>query len=687
MMTPGVPALFSSFEFPIQPVSLPLGAFAPGTRDYVQQDRLAMAIKNADAAKTELAAVQKQVANAPKVISLPKVESKPKPKPAPVKAFKVSDDFSKSNPEVWEVIGKGWQYKDGALHQTQSTQESQIVRLKQPLPRDFELLCKYTYIGGATYKSVTFRFDQTDDGNYANYVYTSAHAPGPKVQAAYTRNGKNTYPAEGRVAKPIKVGETYELKVAVRDLLVNVWLNGKFVLAYQLPDRQVGGRFCFSGFDAQVAFDSITIQNLAEDMKLTDAKNAAPTKPVPPATSLEIAQAKVIAMEAQVTSLRAIFAAETAKYQGTIKEEALKTLTIQAATAEANALKTLAEFEQLRDAQDAAKRKAAEGKLNQANQKLAAIKKGNASYTPIHASKKALETPAHKEGQYAAVYPKTSTGRRLALAKWMVSRENPLTARVAVNHVWMRHFGEPLVESVFDFGLRSERPIQAELLDFLAVELMESGWSFKHLHRLIVTSDAYQLTSSAVNADPDTLAADPQNLRYWRMNTRRMESQIVRDSLLKLSGTLDPKLGGPSLDVNSGSRRSLYFKHSRDQQDKFLTMFDDADLLQCYRRSESIVPQQALALSNSKLAIQLSEKIASRLAGSLKEPVRESFTKAAFELLLGRVPDQEELTACLAFCTNLKKVIPDANPDAAEAKIRARLVHALLNHNDFITIR
>ena len=116
-------------------------------------------------------------------------------------------------------------------------------------------------------------------------------------------------------------------------------------------------------------------------------------------------------------------------------------------------MKAEAELEQL--AGDAAKRNAAEAKLKQANQKLESIKKGDVKYTSLRAAKKALETPAHKETDYPVVYPETSTGRRLALAKWIVSRENPLTARVAVNHVWMRHFGEPLVESVFDFGLRA----------------------------------------------------------------------------------------------------------------------------------------------------------------------------------------------------------------------------------------
>ncbi|MEZ5303249.1 MAG: DUF1553 domain-containing protein, partial [Verrucomicrobiales bacterium] len=251
----------------------------------------------------------------------------------------------------------------------------------------------------------------------------------------------------------------------------------------------------------------------------------------------------------------------------------------------------------------------------------------------------------------------------------------------AVNHVWLRHFGEPLVESVSDFGRRAPRPEHLDLLDYLAAEFMESGWSFRHLHRLMVTSKLYRLTSSNAGADPETLRADPANHFYWRMNPRRMESQAVRDSLLFLGGDLDLRLGGPSTDPKDGGRRrSLYFLHSRDQQDKFLGMFDDADHLQCYRRSESIVPQQALALANSKLALEIADKIAARLDAA---STGDAFIAAAFEAILCRPPDPEEAAACAEFCAQIA-ALPEGG---GEASARARLVHALINHNDFVTVR
>ncbi len=247
----------------------------------------------------------------------------------------------------------------------------------------------------------------------------------------------------------------------------------------------------------------------------------------------------------------------------------------------------------------------------------------------------------------------------------------------------MRHFGQPLVASVFDFGRRAPRPEHPELLDYLAVEFMESGWSFRRLHRLMVTSKAYRLTSSNAGAEAAAREGDAENRYYWRMNPRRMEAEVVRDSLLHLAGVLDPRLGGPSIDPKDGGvRRSLYFKHSRDQKDKFLSMFDHADHLRCYRRSESIVPQQALALSNSRLALEMAGRVAERFRNDPADLDR--FIATTFEAIVGRKPDGEEAGACREFCEDLRAAGKGADP---EARVRTRLVHALLNHNDFVTIR
>src|SRR5262249_3240544 len=125
-------------------------------------------------------------------------------------------------------------------------------------------------------------------------------------------------------------------------------------------------------------------------------------------------------------------------------------------------------------------------------------------------------------------YSTTSTGRRLAFAKWVANRDNPLTARVAVNHIWLRHFGQAIVPSVFDFGRNGQGPSHPALLDWLAVELMEHKWSTKHLHRLIVTSSGYRMATTPDAAD---LAKDPDNRYLWRMNSRRLEAEAVRDGI------------------------------------------------------------------------------------------------------------------------------------------------------------
>ena len=172
------------------------------------------------------------------------------------------------------------------------------------------------------------------------------------------------------------------------------------------------------------------------------------------------------------------------------------------------------------------------------------------------------------------------------------------------------------------------------------------------------------------------------------MNSRRMESQIVRDSLLAIAGSLDRSIGGPSIDPAQPSvRRSIYFKHSRDQQDKFLSMFDDADLLQCYRRSESVVPQQSLALFNSKLSLDTAEKIAVRIRQSVGAEDWNPFVDAVFVALLGRQPNDQERQECQKFRNQLDGLLNGHSDPTGSKRIDARFVHAIMNHNDFVSIR
>src|SRR5690606_11234651 len=286
-------------------------------------------------------------------------------------------------------------------------------------------------------------------------------------------------------------------------------------------------------------------------------------------------------------------------------------------------------------------------------------------------------------------FPAVSSGRRTALARWITDPQNPITARVAVNHIWTRHFNAPLVPTVFDFGRKGLPPTHPELLDWLACEVMEHGWSMKHLHRLIVTSNTYRMTSSAAGAEAQA-ALDPENRAYWRMNPTRMEAQVVRDALLHLSGELAPQLGGPPVplaEATSSRRRSMYFVHSHNEHHPFLEIFDDARVLECYRREQSIVPQQALALATSRQALAASEKIAARLTAGGGGANDDDLIRQAFRLLLAAEPNDAELQACRDALAQWLALDDGSDADERQQRARVSLVHALVNHNDFITIR
>ena len=278
-------------------------------------------------------------------------------------------------------------------------------------------------------------------------------------------------------------------------------------------------------------------------------------------------------------------------------------------------------------------------------------------------------------------YPRTSTGRRKAFAEWLTHRQHPLTARVAVNYIWLWHTHSPLVSSVSDFGRNGAAPVNQQLLDWLAVEFMESGWSQKHLHRLIMTSAAWQRSSSTAGATATTAAAiDPENRLLWRMNPARMEAEVVRDSLLSVAGLLDTKMGGQELENSEALttyRRSLYYAVYPEQggRSNLGELFDAPDPLDCYRRTSSIIPQQALALTNSELVHKVSGVVAEQLAVGGHADARP-FIVAAFKLILSRPPTGREISVCRKFL----------QPEDT-ASTRHSLIRALLNHNDFVTIR
>lgn len=285
------------------------------------------------------------------------------------------------------------------------------------------------------------------------------------------------------------------------------------------------------------------------------------------------------------------------------------------------------------------------------------------------------------------IYPRTSTGRRRALAEWITHPENPLTARVAINHIWMRHFHKPLVPNVFDFGRSSPAPQQLALLNWLAAELIESNWSMKRIHYIIVTSEAFQRSTSMTH--PHAQAIDPDNQLYWRMNTGRMEAEVVRDSLLHIAGSLDRQLGGQELENSSvftTNRRSLYYccQPEEDGKSPIGQLFDGPDPTDCYRRTRTIIPQQALALTNSPLIHQVSRQLNEQIQKKLLSDFSETkFVEHAFQAILSRNPTPSELNECLEF------IAPSSSDVTTPASYNRYegLLRVLFNHNDFVTIR
>jgi len=391
------------------------------------------------------------------------------------------------------------------------------------------------------------------------------------------------------------------------------------------------------------------------------------------------------------------FAADRAKHEEIPTEEltrlvraaALSELTLSLAKADEGLART--ELELLKSAPET--KEANEKKVIDARTALELAKKQmdapGEAYTSLRGAEKSAESNLESEESRKKAFPKMSTGRRSALARWLIDRRNPLTARVAVNHIWARHFGRPIVTTVFDFGRKGAAPSNQKLLDWLAVELMENKWSIKHIHRIILSSEAYRRTSSNRDADPNNLAVDAENQFLWRMNATRMESQMVRDSLLSLAGELDLKMGGPPLPAadDKSRRRSLYFFHSHNERNKLLSAFDDANVLDCYRRGESIVPQQALALENSSLAMEMVERIAKRLHDDNPTSKDVDFARTAFFRLLAFEPSNSELEWMETSMQKIRSLSESSNSEQAAKQARMGLVRGLVNHNDFITIR
>lgn len=239
-----------------------------------------------------------------------------------------------------------------------------------------------------------------------------------------------------------------------------------------------------------------------------------------------------------------------------------------------------------------------------------------------------------------------STGRRTALAGWIVSRDNPLTARVIVNRVWQQHFGRGLVETTSDFGHLGTPPSHPELLDWLAQRFMADGWSFKKLHRLILTSATYRQSTDR-NMDQHLASLDPQNTLLWRMTPRRLAAEEIHDCLLTASGEMGPK------------KRAIYKPVKRNSLDPLLAAFDFPDRVesQCRRHRTTTSPQSLLMMNNPWL-----HERASRLATGIATMDLDSLVETTYRRLYFRKASRNELDQAAEFVRRYASNIEPSKP-------------------------
>jgi hypothetical protein len=262
---------------------------------------------------------------------------------------------------------------------------------------------------------------------------------------------------------------------------------------------------------------------------------------------------------------------------------------------------------------------------------------------------------------------------RWALARWLSSPQHPLTSRVMVNRIWQHHFGEGLIRTPSNFGRMGEAPTHPELLDWLARRFVESGWSVKAMHRLLLKSAAYRRSSAA---SPEALEKDPDNRLLARMNRRRLEAEAFRDAILSVSGTLDRSRGGPADPNPDGRRRMIYQQVSRTSKSPFEALFDGADSTgHTDKRTVSTVAPQALFLLNNPFVMDSALALARRLIASEPGGGAARISRA-YSLLYGRAADPEETELGLKFVAEF----------AGEERAWSELARTLLCCNEFVVV-
>jgi hypothetical protein len=294
----------------------------------------------------------------------------------------------------------------------------------------------------------------------------------------------------------------------------------------------------------------------------------------------------------------------------------------------------------------------------------------------------------------------TSTGRRKALANWIGSKDNPLTARVMVNRIWQYHFGRGLMGTASDFGRRGGMPSHPELLEWLASEFVDNGWSMKKLHKLLMTSSVYRQSSEVSKEATDHDAA---NLYLSHFNRRRLLPEEIRDGMLQSSGVLNLKMAGRPIvpevareelyglsgngmwvvtsNPEEHTRRSIYMLARRTFRPAMFESFDAPDGIQsCSRRVESNTAPQSLTLLNGQWTVKESNRLAEKLAGTAETAVDGEMIKQAWLAVYARTPRANDVESARTFLERQTAELGSKKAAAAE------LVRVLFNTNEFLYV-
>jgi hypothetical protein len=296
-----------------------------------------------------------------------------------------------------------------------------------------------------------------------------------------------------------------------------------------------------------------------------------------------------------------------------------------------------------------------------------------------------------------------TTGRRRALAEWIASADNPLTARVMVNRIWQNHFGRGIVATASNFGRLGTAPSHPELLDWLATEFVRSGWSVKRIHRLIMNSETYQMASEYESTQ--LLQKDPDDVYLWHYPLRRMEGEGIRDMVLAVSGNLNPQAGGPPFfppvpdqvlkSVFKGDwvvnkegpevwRRGIYSYYKRGLKYPMFEVFDAPDEnVTCEARVTSTAPTQALTLLNNDFVVQQSKAFAERVF-KLAGPEQEQQVRTAFRIGLSREPSTKEIEENVAFLN--RRITEQSKSASPGLEALTDLCDVIINLNEFLYI-